>query len=272
MKSGTLRHVLDRRDYSLSRTFKFGAVGPLENRIYTYDIGLTMPDQIADGLPQGCTGYSQADIKGMQDKAEYVPRYTYIRTCEMEGHPATEPCDMRVSKKSLRVYGAQIKGEDEAHAIFHRGLPYFNVDRVSGYDWFDSFRLGLRKGRPISTGTPWPREWEMVNSTGIVTEHFVVQDNTPWHNYAIVGETVISGIPYLVAKSWQGKNYGDHGWCYIGREAFNKSFDIYGTIGLVDADPTGKDIQLIILDLQQTLMMYVNRLLAIIGVQKTIHA
>lgn len=272
MTSGTVRHLLDRRDNSFHRTFKFGGVGPLENKTYTYDIGLTMPDQNADGFPEGCTGYSQADIKGDEDNAVYEPFYTYQKTCLIEGHDTTQPCDMRVSKKSLRVYGAQLKGEAEEHAVFHRGLPCFNVDRAPGYDWFDSFRIALRKGRPISVGAPWPREWEMVNSTGILTENFILRDETPWHNSALKGETVIAGIPYLVVKSWQGKNYGDHGWVYMSREAFNKAFDIYGTIGLVDADATGYDIQQITIDIQQTILVYLNRILAIIGRQKTLHA
>lgn len=269
MQSGAKRTKLDKRDLSYHRSF--GTV-PMQLSLveYNYDCGKTMPDQNADGLPFGCTGYTTAEVAGDEDDAIYKPAYTYQKTCYIEGHDTNRGCDIRTALKTGQVYGVQrIDETTDQEAEQHRRGKYYSVDKVSGCDWFDGFRLALRNGkRPISTGTIWFREWEQVASDGVLTSNFVYNGNPdqyPWHNYKICGEKVIDGVPYLIAKSWQGPNYGDKGWCYFSRETFNKAFDIYGTIGLVQPPFTPQDTFTIRLTMLQFVLAYLGRWIGLVA-------
>src|SRR4051812_39694233 len=114
IRSGTAPHKLDKRDYSLHRTFpKFGAAAPpvIPPKEYTFDAGFPMPDQNADGWEFACTGYAQAAICGDEDKCIYDAVRQYKLTCTMEGHAPDRGCDIRVSMNSLTIYG--LKRQDE---------------------------------------------------------------------------------------------------------------------------------------------------------------
>lgn len=281
VKHGTKRSVLDRRDYAFHRTFpKYGASMPQDLPLmeYNYDAGLTIPDQNGDGWPYGCTGYTQTDLKQNQDKVRYEPAYTYLKTCMMEGHPPNQGCDVRISAKSLRVYGAEMPEETtDVQAAQHRSGQTFVIDRAPGRDWFDSFRIALRaRKQGISTGTPWFPEWQYIGRVSILRTPVMPQniEDLAWHNYCVVGETTIDGKPYLRVKSWQGANYGQDGWVFMSRETFNVAFNTYyGTIGLITAKAAPEDIQTIKLDMYQTVLTYLNRILAIISnKQVLIHA
>jgi len=267
MQSGLKRVLADKRDLSFHRSF--GSVpAPLPLLDYSYDDGKTMPDQNADGLPYGCTGYSQADIAGNEDNSIYKPFYTYQKTCYIEGHPTDQGCDIRNSLKVGQVYGVQRLDETtEEEAKTHGRGKYYSVDKLDGLDWFDSFRTALRNGkRSISVGTIWFPEWHMTGQDGILTSLFVYNGNPnayPWHNYAIVGEKTINGTPYLIAKTWQGRNFGDSGWCYLSSETFNKAFDIYGTCGFTQPAFSPQDTFTIKITILQFVIMYIGRIIGL---------
>lgn len=257
---GRVRYT-DHRDISYHRTF--GSVAaPLADISYSYDAGFGMPDQNADGYPNGCTGYAQADVAQDFDRQAYLPPYTYKHTLEMSGLPDGSPCDIRVSMKSTTVYGVQRPGETtETEAETHRQGSYLNVDFVPGMDWFDSIRLALRKSpnRSLSLGTPWFPEWEATSATGIVTSLFTADpDSVPWHNHKFCGEVVIADVPYLVDKSWQGMNIGDKGWLYFDRATVNRVMAISGTECFVRAPIGTLTKQALILDLWETILSYMG--------------
>jgi hypothetical protein len=284
IKHGTRPAPLDARDYSFHRTFPhFGAASPavLPPMDYSFDAGLTMPDQMADGYPYGCTGYAQTDCKTDQEKVVYLASYTYKKTCFMEGHDADRGCDLRNSAKSLRVYGAQQINETEEQAQTHKSGQSFSVDKVPGRDWFDSFRIALRAQRTkpvknsISIGTIWFPEWGDPAPTGLLTEHFIFNGNINaynWHDYKISGEKTIGGEPTLEVKSWQGRRVGADGWLYLNRAAFNKAFDIYGTLALTTAVAGPDDIRTIKLDTLQTILIFLNRILGLMRARIPAHA
>jgi len=252
---------------------------------YNFDAGLTMPNQMADGRPYGCTGYTQTDCKTDQDKTLYNAGYTYEKTSYMEGHPADQGCDIRTSVKSLRVYGAlptTSKGDTsylDIEAAKHKSGQSFNVDKAQGRDWFDSFRIALRRQKEqgtndsISVGTIWAFGW---SADGVIDTKDFIYSGRPfdylWHNYKVCGEKTINGEPMLIIKAWLGKEVGDHGWLYIGRENWNKIFDIYGTIGLITAEAGPNDIYTIKLDMLQTVLVYLNRMLGLIGTKVRMNA
>jgi len=268
-KNGTGPSKLDPRDYSFHKTFAhYGAASPVNLPLdeYNFDSGLDMPDQNADGFPNGCTGYTQSNIAEDEDKASYDPSYTYLHTCVMEGHDYTQGCDIRTSAKCGQVNGMQVKGDtDLNNATKHRRGAYFSVDQAYQRDWFDSFRIALRNGKPISCGTPWFPEWERMGTDGILPDF--TYDGNPndvaWHNFAIKGETTINGLPYLRIKSWQGSNYGQNGWCFMSRDVFNKAFDINGTIALVQAEALPQDTVTIQLTLLQWALVLMGRYLGL---------
>jgi len=262
---GTIRHLLDPRDYSFTRSFGV-TKQDLPPREYNYDLGIRMPDQNADGYRNGCTGYTQADIATDQDAIPYDPIFTYEKTCLIEGHGPERGCSIRNSAKTGIVYG--MKGEHEendAQALTHRRGAFYSVEKVSGCDWFDSMRLALRKsGTSISVGTLWFLEWGETASDGILTPYFYFDgkwDEESGHNYKICGEKTINGQPYLIAKPWLGKNFGDNGWCYFSRETFNKVFDIYGTIAIIQTRATPQDIITIRITILQFLILYLGRII-----------
>lgn len=279
IQNGAKRTRVDKRDYSYHRTFS-GIPTDLTLADFNLDAGLTMPDQNAEGLPFGCTGETQTDCLTDLTKKVYKAKFTYDKTCLMENHGTNEGCEIRNSMKSLRVFGAQEMTETtDLEATKHKGGQTFSVDKKKGYDYFDSFRLALRnEQKSISVGSPWPIEWARPQK-GVLTALFVYDghpDHYSWHNWKVCGETTIleDGVfrPVLIGKSWQGKNYGEGGFHSIGREAFNKAFDIYGTIGLIQAKSAPGDIQTIQLDIRQTILDLINRMLSIIGYQLANHA
>lgn len=272
IKNGTGPTTLDTRDYSYHRTF--GTIPkPLENRIYSYLRSQPIPDQNAEGLPMGCTGETQTFLKGIQDDSIYDAAWQYAKTCLMEWHGPEKGCDIRNSSKSLRVFGAKrIDETTDEEAAKHKSGKTFNVDKVPGLDWFDSFRTPLRlQKQGISVGTIWFPEWEGVGKDGELSPNFAYDGNPfnyPWHNYAFTGENIMYGEPVIEAISWQGVGYADKGKCYFNRATFNRAFDISGTIGLITLVATPEDILTIKLDLVQALVMFLNRILLLIGMQK----
>ena len=294
IRHGTRPAKLDRRDYSFHRTF--GTVSPLQfPPEYSCDAGLTMPDQNADGNPFECTAYTSCDLGTDQDGIVYAPEYTYMKTLYIQGLPSTQQgSDVKFALKSAKIYGllpkenmpSELVGKGEnytadqghwpvdvdtiAGKMEHRKGRYFNVYDDGGMDWFDSFRsaLWLNKDdkRGISIGTPWFHEWATPQN-GVVTSNFIYDGNPmnyAWHNWAIKGWKVIDGKIYLMGKPWQGKNYGDNGWCYFSRETIHKVMEIRGSIAYTLADAELKDIQSIQLGMLETVLVYLYRILGLI--------
>src|SRR6267154_5967863 len=100
----------DHRDFSATRTFG-GFVHLTFPENYSCDNGGGFPDHNADGLPEGCTGFTQAELCRDEDMLEFLPRYTYDKTLLMEGSQEGEGCDIRDSLNSTILYGVLAKGE-----------------------------------------------------------------------------------------------------------------------------------------------------------------
>jgi hypothetical protein len=240
MKNGTLPHKKDKRNYSFTRTF--GSIAPIGlPDEYNCDAGLAMPDQNADGYPEGCTGYTQASLCEDEDNQVYDPSFTYNKTLFIANLPPDSPCAVQDSLKSLVVYGVGKKGETDAQAEVRRRGQYYQVQPATGLDWFDSIRSTLYVNRitkrSISVGTPWFFQWHFVPK-GILAD-FSYAGIEPWHNWKISGWKSIQGVPYLIAKTWQGPQFGDQGWCYISRETFNRCMAIPGTVAFTVAQWDG---------------------------------
>ena len=262
IRPGVRRVSKDHRDYSFALTF--GGISYFADSL-NLDPSLTMPDQNADGLHFGCTGYTTADICTDEDIRVYLPQYTYHQTMLMEGVAPSDPlyektgCDVRDSLKSAIVYGLQAVGETPAEALNHRRGAYYNVDLISGMDWFDSLRSALQTGkRTISVATPWYPAF-FPGPDGIMKAPNTYDTTfASWHNWKTCGWKTINGVPYLIAKPWQGPNYGDHGFCYFPREVINKVLSIIGAGAFTVAPFAGDNVQTVILTLWQTIASYLR--------------
>lgn len=242
------------QDLSFHKTVKqqFGAVGlptdmPSE---FDFDAGLTMPDQeLPDAyfnipaLPFGCTGETQSDCCVDGDLVRYNPKFVYDNTRVMEGTQGEDVgCDIRDSLKSLSIYGLQALGDTSDISFGRRRGPYMDIlSNRNGLDYFDAIRVALWRNytltgvkRSASVGTPWFAEWGKFNldSFGRMTAQFIYNGNPQeyaWHNWKISGVRRVNGELCLIAKSWQGKEYGNGGFSYLTREAVNKAFAIQYT-------------------------------------------
>lgn len=290
-KNGTRPAELDPRDYSFHQTFG-SVVSILLPSEYSVDNGVTMPDQIEEGNPYSCTAYTVTDLGTDQDGVIYSPEYTYMKTLFIQGlPPETNGSDMRPAMKTAKVYGLLPKmnmpidllgkGEDYTANISHwpvdldkisgllehRKADYYNVYDDGGLDWLDSLRsaLWLNKNdkRGICIGTPWV--WSSAPA-GFLTENFIYDGNpqsVAWHCWAIKGWTTIEGVPYLVGKPWQGKNYGANGFVYVSRETINKVMKIRGSAAFTIADARPEDVRTIQLGIIETILFYIWRILGL---------
>lgn len=260
---GALRSKVSAND--LSFHISYGTLPtPLTTLEYNFDIGKTLPDQNGDGYPMACRGYTLADIAGDEDDAIYKHQHTYDALSAYEGHSISQGGDIRSAVNFGCVMGVQRLDEttDQEAESHRRGQP-FVIDKLMDFDWFDSFRAALRNAQsPISVGTIYFPEWLNTASDGILTSQFVFDgtwDTEMGHNYKICGEKTIQGQPYLIAKTWQGPNFGDRGFCYFSRETFNKAFDIYGTIGIVQPKYSPKDVYYVRLEILQRIVVLISR-------------
>ncbi len=219
MKSGLKPIKRDIRDRDFHRTF--GSVSQVSlPSSFSIDAEFPMPDQEADGLPNGCTGYAQADLCQDEDLIVFSPKAIYDQTLAMEGNAGnyTVGCDIRDSLKATILY-------------FGRG-GYYNVQPL------DSWAHGIQstlfvnqlQRRAISVGTPWLPEFEFVGPDGIVPDDFVVPTNwTEGHNWTIPEWSQKNGQTYFTCKSWQGKRVGDNGKLYFSEIGINKLLSIPNT-------------------------------------------
>lgn len=264
MKSGVQPVRKDHRTYSFKRTFGAPALAlPSE---YNVDSGFGFPDQNADGAPEGCTSYAQTEMAQTEDGTRYKPSYTYYWTRFLEGTLGQNVgCNIYDSLKSAIVYGLQTPDETTvAEAQLHRRGQYFSVvDNFNSSDAFDDVRTAmfLTRKRSVSAATPWFLDFAN-QSDGILPQPSNWDlKYASWHNWLIVGWKTINDQPYLIGKSWQGPNYGDHGYHYVSRELFNQLMAQNGSGAFTFAIARPEDILRIKLTTYQWILSYCMMLL-----------
>lgn len=227
IKNGLKAIRKDHRDLSFTRTFG-NVSGETFQDSFSTDAGFPIPNQDTDGLPYGCTGYTQTALCQDEDKAQYVPKFTYDETLAEEGIFPGDPefeavgCDIRDSLASTIVYGLQKLGETPATALNYRRGQYFALEQIEGLDWFDTFRSTLQTGgRSISLGSPWYASFATPVNGIVAAPNDYVNDPYSMHNHKICGWTTINGVAYLTDASWQGVQYGVNGFVYFSREIIN---------------------------------------------------
>lgn len=260
---GVHKNNLDLRDFSFERTW-----GTVETKLlpdeYNADLALSFPDQIAEGRPNGCSGYTQAETGQDEYGVQFNPGFNYENSLLIEGALPNSPVQIRDALKSPRIYGLEpIAGGDPL--TFRRG-SYYDVDK-SG-DYFDGARSALYKNRlnkrTISAGSPWFSNWMVLGIDGVMPapKKYVWDANTVGHNWKICGWKTIHGQPYIIVKAWLGPKWGDAGYGYMSREIFNKVMAISGTFMYVQVNFTESQALSIELDILELVLSLYRRILA----------
>ena len=217
----------DHRTYDFHRTF--GTIEQIPEE-FNFDQTGAMPDQNAEGLPQGCTAFTVTDMASNNDKRNYTDkRYTYEKTKMMMGVKGEVPVDQMTSMKSATIYGVKAKERPEEEALNNRQGPYFIVKRLND-SYFDGLVSAMwKKQGTLSVGTVWLGVFDYVKPNGVIPGFTPPQNFEVGHNWEACGVKVVEGERRIICKSWQGKNWGDGGYCYFSRKQIDDLLSIKGS-------------------------------------------
>ncbi len=143
-------------------------------------------------------------------------------------------------------------------------------------DSFDKIRSAIYKNYqlnklrcPVSIGIPWFPIFEATGSDGIVTDVAWGDLSTAsWHNAVVSKWVQKNGQPYLAIKSWQGENFGDHGYIYFSRFLINRLFSVPQTEAYTIAPKDSVSINTIKVNLLMAIISYMKTLLQTLINQK----
>lgn len=266
MTKGAFPTTLDTRD--LSYNLSFGAAAPNYIPDFSVDSGKTdwnqniaTPPAYSVGYPFGCTGMTQADNLTDQYPGIVSPEQIYLNTCNYEGHPPTQGCQIRNSLKVAQAYTVDFV-DSSSEKVEHRGGKYFNIydDHGDTLDWFDAIAHSVySQSIGASVGTPWFFSWGGIGKDGelpMPQDWELEQARTSpyslsWHNYSVKGKEGDA----LQVKPWVG------GFRYMPRNVANVVMEIRGSAAFIQPKYLPKDlftIKLSILDV--VLHKYLNML------------
>lgn len=232
-------HVKDRR-FAFHRLF--GATAFFPDR-YNADDGTDFPNQNDDSRPTACTTYAVTEIGRIQDGTPYSRDYNLMKTFElMDVPPNTDGADARTAFKVPVAFGLlpatfeppAMKNSGQAWAANQANWPleldshtvkkpaYLPIKSVP--DYFDGIRsailFGANEKRTVGIATRWSPDFQKVSKDGVLPES---PKGLYWgHMYQVCGWKPIGGEPYLILKTWNGKNYADAGYCYMSRTLCNR--------------------------------------------------
>ena len=241
MNHGLTRPTLKHKDLDFAKSFGTIGVTPAFPPEFNTDAGFGMPNQNAEGQPNGCTNYAQAEIANDLTGKKHNP----VDLEEVTHANARGGYDIRDSLDAARKIG-WFKW-------------YFNIQSYN-LDWFDSIRYAQLMGvqarelRTVTCGLPWFPSWEAAIQGNIVTKNpdgsyttsgggvksivmpMPTQDELDavkagtnhfgWHDSVLNGWKTINGVLVLRDKSFQGPTIGDGGYIYFPREVINVVMNI----------------------------------------------
>lgn len=272
MKNGITIRRQDHRDLDFHKSF--GTTGfdttTLPDK-YLADAGLTMPDQDADGFPEGCTGYAQTDICTDEDLTVYAAPEFYL---------ATPPGGMtagRAIRDSLNLLVSR-GPRDQKGNLGPKRTKYYSINATGILDWFDAIRVALyitsQEHRSASVAVPWFPEFETIGQDAILAEDIVLDwsrasghnaKDAGWTNTKTDGTYIRGGELFLAIKSWQGVNYGDKGWCYMSRVLANAVFSMDYTEAFTVTKMVPQSFQTVDIGIVDTIVSFVQNLLIKLG-------
>ena len=256
IQTGLKKVRKDHRDYSYIKTY--GIVPTTLPDEYMADADMWMPDQMAMGLPMGCTGFTQADLCTDEDGIIYDPRDLY----EATPPGGRDGRDIRNSLKTLVSRGVRPYLTTDAPG--NKRTAYFNIQRSGAIDSFDAIRLAMystsSENRTVSLGVPWFSEFTHPLPNGVLPIPLFDLSHATWHNCKVAGWKSIDGVPYLAIKSWQGTRYGVNGWVYMSRELCNVLLGFKGTGAFTVTKLSHGEVQTVDMNVVSRIISYVRSL------------
>lgn len=231
----------------------FGAALPTED--FCVDRDIWWPNQNDDNAPTECVGYTAADIMCDLFGLSFSPDWIYKNALVLSNTPPTTAgADPHKGLQSLVAFGGLLQMMAPISASLQGELMCANPANWPAYcsiaslqrvengtanvlgngDAFTSILTAASSvNRGISVATPWVPEFETPNADGTVnTPDFTDIVFDDGHNWVAKGMKTINGVPHVMVKSHQGKNFGDKGWLYFNRETVNGLLAIEGTAAL----------------------------------------
>lgn len=269
---GLLKRFQDHRDLDFHKSFGTTAydTNQLPSR-YSADAGMTMPNQDADGFPEGCTGYAQTDLCTDEDLSIYDPGEFFLST------PPGGMNSGRAIRDSLNLL-VNRGPKDKLGNLGPKRTKYYSINATGILDWLDAIRVALyvtsQEHRSASIAVPWFPEFENINSNGLLPDDpTFTWNNTPGHNAKCAGWTDVktdgtyirNGEFFLAIKSWQGIGYGDKGWCYMSRVLANAIFNMNYTEVFTATKLTPANLQTVDINIVDTIVSFIQNLLVKFG-------
>lgn len=245
MNHGTKPERLRRRDYDFLQSyhpqiFAGTAQYPQFPKEFLTDNTNWLPNQNAEGQPEGCTNYSTtklARILGVSNATvDAIEAVTHANALGGFGVLAS----IDAARRTLNWFGWR-----------------FTIQTKGMLDYTDAFRLaqvsGLPEQRAITWGTPWFPSWEQAALNGqrimpMPTPAELAQvhsspNSLPWHNHVLDGWSenfpIAPGRLLYRDDSWQGS---DIDYLYFPREVINVVQDLFGTVAVTATSVTPPSI------------------------------
>lgn len=175
--------------------------------------------------PMGCTGMATGSVMTNLLKVPINPYFTYQQTCLAEyGSLNGQGCELVYALNEPVTVGLLALGETTTtQALARKTPPWWEVTPINGSLFQGIVSAMSIGGACVSYAGTW---WESYESpvNGIVPQGTGAHTA---HNWVFSGVMTINGIPYLIAESFLGANWGGNaerlkgGFCLFSEAEIN---------------------------------------------------
>ncbi len=246
----------DKRDFKLGNVFDLPKITeiPLTDWIVSPLLGIKNQARIEPNNDE-CTAYATSEAAEAHEGMQIDPNYTFGKEKMLLGNWQSFGGDLRtamtagvkfgflpVSKSPFldrpRDFVANWQNwppEYDQWAEPQKQQSYFSCD--GNYDLFDNIRASLWKFKDnknlVVAGSYWYPAWSFP--AVIPDERQMTQPSG--HAFAVIGQKMIGGVPYLVVQQSYGCSAGDNGLQCFSRTVVNREWKDFGAFMFVDMSP-----------------------------------
>ena len=252
------------------RDIKFSAIHtPINlNEIAGKNFDVFKPTIKDQGNTLKCTAYSSSYLLEAHEGDKISEDYIWKNVCRELNDKDPQGTDLRTIAKVVQKYGAIYKKDEpewvktaseeekndwtkwdaslDEKAKEHAQKTYFWITQDSYPSLGDAIRAALwqyrDKNNLILTGAMWRNSWTSV-SKGVIQETFIPEESTSGHAFALSGQIIIGGKPYIKNPESLGTDDGDNGYYYFPVNVLSREL-AFGALMFTDMPPEkAKDMQ-----------------------------
>lgn len=232
----------DERDFQLGAYYSLPSLSELPE-----SFSLGEADIKHQGDTDFCTAFASCGASELQEGVRLNPLWSFAKSKEISGDMEEWGQDLRTALKVHTKFGAVEMSEMEVdnprdiktysplleeEAKKHKKKTYLSVS--GKYDDFDNIRASIWKFRSENRAVVFGIQFGWPLSQ-IIMEN--PAENGFGHALFALGWKVINDIPYLEVVNSYGKDAGENGKHYFGRDVINKWTEQYGAFMFVDMPP-----------------------------------